>query len=173
MKTAAAIVLALVSSGTIESKASSATTQAFGFDASLISGFPRGRALDMTGGGAFDLEGRVINAGGNFTCLSAIGIPGPFAGCAAGEGVRWEAIALLESTEFRCRIVDEVKTAFTGDKIAVLVSDFYRQGDGSVESFAAKMILSDADLDPVAPGVQNVWVQAIGCGPMRLSASIE
>ena len=62
MKTAAAIVLALVSLGTIESKAASATTQAFGFDASLISGFPRGRALDMTGGGAFDLEGRVISS---------------------------------------------------------------------------------------------------------------
>lgn len=117
----------------------------------------------MTGGGAFDREGRVVKAGGSFKCLSAIGIPGPFAGCAAGEGVRWEAVALLESTEFRCRIFDEVKTAFTGDKVAVLVSDFYRQADGNVESFTAKMIVSDADLDPVAPGVQNVWVQEIGC----------
>jgi hypothetical protein len=26
------------------------------------------------------------------------------------------------------------------------------------------MIVSETDLDPVAPGVQNVWVQGIGCG---------
>jgi hypothetical protein len=163
MKRAAAIVLALGIMGTIESKVSSATTQAFGFNASLISGFPRGRALEMTGGGSFDLEGRFVKAGGNFRCLSDITFPGAFTGCAAGEGVRWEAAALLESTVFQCRIFDEVKTAFTGDKIAVLVSDFYRQGDGSVESFTAKMIVSDSDLDPVAPGVQNVWIQQIGC----------
>lgn len=163
MKRTAAIVLALAILGTIESQVSGATDQAFGFNASVISGFPRGRALEMTGGGDFDLEGRVIKSGGSFKCLSDISIPGPFAGCAAGEGVRWEAVALLDSTTFRCRILDEVKTAFTGDKIAVLVSDFYREADGNVESFTAKMIVSDSDLDPLLPGVQNVWVQEIGC----------
>jgi len=45
----------------------------------------------------------------------------------------------------------------------VLAADFYRQGDGNIESFTAKMIVSDSDLDPVAPGVQNVWIQGIGC----------
>ena len=146
----------------IESQVSGAATQAFGFNASLISGFPRLRALEMTGGGSFDLEGPA-KAGGSFKCLADIGIPGPFAGCATGEGVRWEAVALLESATFRCRIFDEVKTAFSGDKIVVLVADFYRQADGNVESFTAKMIVSDSDLDPVAPGVQNIWVQEIGC----------
>ena len=33
----------------------------------------------------------------------------------------------------------------------------------TIESFTAKMIVSDFDLDPVAPGVQNVWIQSIGC----------
>jgi hypothetical protein len=58
---------------------------------------------------------------------------------------------------------EAVKTAFTGDKTVVLVSDFHRQGDGDVASFTAKMIVSDSDLDPVAPGVQNVFLQGIGC----------
>ena len=162
MKKAAVIVLALGILGMIESQVSGAANQAFGFNADLISGFPRGRALEMAGGGAFDPEGRV-RAGGHFKCLADIGIPGPFAGCAAGEGVRWEAVAVLESATFRCRIFDEVKTAVAGDRIAVLVADFYRQADGNVESFTAKMIVSDSDLDPVAAGVQNVWVQEIGC----------
>ena len=163
MNKAWAMLLTLGIIGTIDSPVVSAASHAFGFTANLISGFPRGRALEMTGGGAFDLEGRVIKAGGSFRCLSEIGVPGPFAGCAAGEGVRWEAVALLESVDFRCRIFDEVRTAFTGGKVAVLVSDFYRQADGNAESFTAKMIVSDADLDPVTPGVQNVWVQEIGC----------
>ena len=60
MKKTAAIVLALGTLGAIESQVSGAADQAFGFNASLISGFPRGRALEVTGGGAVDLEGRVI-----------------------------------------------------------------------------------------------------------------
>ena len=46
MKQAAAIVMALGIMGTIEAQVFSATNQAFGFNASLISGFPRGRALE-------------------------------------------------------------------------------------------------------------------------------
>ena len=45
----------------------------------------------------------------------------------------------------------------------IRLSNFYRQEDGNIESFTAKMIVSDSDLDPVAPGVQNVWIQGIGC----------
>ena len=46
----------------------------------------------------------------------------------------------------------------------MLLADFYRQGDGNDESFTAKMIVSEVDLDPVAPGIQNVWIQQVGCG---------
>jgi hypothetical protein len=77
--------------------------------------------------------------------------------------VRWDTAALLASTAFQCTGSDTVKTAFTGDRTVVLAADFYRQGDGNIESFTAKMIVSDSDLDPVAPGVQNVWIQGIGC----------
>jgi hypothetical protein len=95
--------------GGIESKASGATSLAFGFNGRLISGFPRGIAVSMTGGGAYDLN-ESANAGGEFRCLSDINFP-PFSGCLAGEGARWDAAALLGSTLFRCAAFDTIKTA--------------------------------------------------------------
>jgi hypothetical protein len=162
VKKAAVILLALGIVGGIESKISGAGNQAFGFNASLISGFPGGRAAEMTGGGAYNLDRSFFDSSGGFRCLSNIAA-GPFAGCLAGQGVRWDTAGLLASTTFQCTGSDAVKTATTGDKTVVLMSDFYRQGDGNVESFTAKMIVSDSDLDPLAPGVQNVWIQGIGC----------
>jgi hypothetical protein len=140
----------------------SAAKQAFGFNASLISGFPGGRAAEMTGGGAYDLASNFVQSGGGYRCLSNI-TAGPFSGCLTGQGVRWDTAALLPSTTFQCTGSDTVKTAQTGDKTVVLLSDFYRQGDGNIESFTAKMIVYNSDLDPSAPGVQNVWIQGIGC----------
>jgi len=58
-----------------------------------------------------------------------------------------------------------VKTANTGDRTVLLLADFYRQGDGNIESFTAKMIVSESDLASDIPGDQNVWIQGIGCGP--------
>lgn len=162
VKTAAVVLLVLGIAAATESRISGTANQAFGFNAGLILGFPGGRAAEMTGGGAFNLDRNFVHSGGGFRCLSNI-TAGPFNGCAAGEGVRWDTAALIESTMFQCTGSDAVKTAFTGNQTVVLVSDFYRQGDGNVESFTAKMIVSDSDLDPVAPGVQNVWIQGIGC----------
>jgi hypothetical protein len=174
LKTAAVILLALAIVGGIEAKVFGAANQAFGFSASRISGFSGGRAAEMTGGGVYNLDrsfrdGSFVNSGGGFRCLSTIGL-GQFNGCAEGEGVRWDTAALLTSTTFQCTGADAVKTAFTGDKAVVLLADFYRQGDGNIESFTAKMIVSDADLDPVAPGVQNVWIQSIGCATDAVTA---
>jgi hypothetical protein len=148
--------------GGIESRISATANQAFGFNANLISGFPGGRAAETTGGGAFNLDRNFVNSGGGFRCLSDI-TGGPFTGCLAGQGVRWDTAALLASTAFQCTGADVVKTAFTRDNTVVLLADFYRQGDGNIESFTAKMIVTDSDLDPIAPGVQNVWIQGIGC----------
>jgi hypothetical protein len=158
---AAMIVLAvwIAASG---SKVFGAANQAFGFDAPRIAGFPGGRAAEMTGGGAYNLDRTFVDSGGGFRCLSNI-TGGPFTGCLAGQGVRWDTAALLASTPFQCTGSDAIKTAVTGDKTVVLLADFYRQGDGNIESFTAKMIVSDSDLDLVAPGVQNVWIQGIGC----------
>jgi hypothetical protein len=74
---------------------------------------------------------------------------------------------LLPSTTFKCTgaASELLKTARTGDKTVVLMADFYRQGDGNDESFTAQMIVSETeDLDPDTPGIQNVWVQGVGCG---------
>ena len=80
--------------------------------------------------------------------------------------MRWDTSALLPSAGFKCTGAagEPLKTAFTGDSTVVLLADFYRQGDGNDESFTARMIVSQADLDPVAPGLQNVWIQGVGCG---------
>jgi len=167
VKKAAVCLLALGMAAGIESKVSGSANHAFGFNAPHISGFPQGRAAEMTGGGAYNLDRGNLNqpfvaSGGGFRCLSNI-TGGLFSGCLAGEGVRWDTAALLESTMFQCTGTDAVKTAFTGVGTAVLLADFYRQGDGNIESFTAKMIVSDSDLDPVAPGVQKLWIQSIGC----------
>jgi hypothetical protein len=144
--------------------ASAAGNQAFGFNAPLVSGFPGGRSAEITGGGAYNLPD-FVHSGGGFRCLSDI-TAGPFNGCLAGQGVRWDTAQLLRSTTFKCTgaASEALKTAHTGDKTIVLLSDFYRQGDGNDESFTAQMIVSETDLAPEIDGIQNVWIQGVGCG---------
>jgi hypothetical protein len=81
----------------------------------------------------------------------------------AGQGVRWDTAGLLASTVFKCTPADSPKTASTGDDTVVLAADFYRAGDGNDESFNANMIVSDTDIDRDVTGVQNVWIQGVGC----------
>ena len=138
--------------------------QAFGFNAPLVAGFPGGRSVELTGGGAYKLSG-FVQTGGSFRCLSSI-TAGPFAGCLAGQGVRWDAATLLPSTTFKCTgaATEVLKSVSTGNTSVALLSDFYRQGDGDEESFTAQMIVSKSDIAPDVPGVQTVWIQGIGCG---------
>ena len=56
------------------------------------------------------------------------------------------------------------KPAETNDTTAVLQADFYRAGDANDESFTAKMIVSATDIADDIPGLQNLWVQGVGCG---------
>jgi hypothetical protein len=144
---------------------------AFGFNAPLISGFPGGNAAEITGGGAYDLASNFVHSGGGFRCLSDITAPAFFAGCKAGEGVRWDTAAVLASTGFKCTNAasESQKIATTGDHTVVLIADFYRQGDGNDESFTARMFVSDSDLAPDIQGMQNVWIQGIGCGTATAS----
>jgi hypothetical protein len=141
----------------------------FGLNGS-VRGFPTG-AVRLTGGGSFDpatasntipAETSVASAGG-FDCSETVA-QGPLAGCAAGEGVRWDTAQLLASTTFKCTATDAAKPAVTGANTAVLLADFYRAGDGEDESFTAQMIVSDGDLADNIPGIQNLWVQGVGCG---------
>ena len=151
------------------SAASATGKESFSFNAPEISGFPGGRSLSLTGGGAYLLTD-FVHAGGSLSCLSDISA-GLFSGCEQGQGVRWDAELLLESTTFKCTgaATETLKAAETGDKKVVLLADFYRQGDGTEESFTAQMIVSETDLDPVADGVQNIWIQQVGCGTANVN----
>ena len=142
----------------------------FGFNGTA-SGFPTG-VVRLTGGGSFDpatasnvvpAETSVHSAGG-FDCVGVTISQGPLTGCADGEGVRWDTAQLLQSTMFKCTAADALKPAVTDDHTAVLLADFYRAGDGDDQSFTAQMIVADRDLAPGIPGVQNLWVQGVGCG---------
>jgi hypothetical protein len=140
----------------------------FSFNAKRISGFPTGAAF-LTGGGAYNLERAFLKTGGGFRCLEDIN-QGPLAGCQAGEGVRWDAkegeTQLLESFTFKCTgaATEPAKTVVTDDNTVVMLADFYRQGDGVDESFTAHMFVSAVDEAPDLPGIQNVWIEGVGCG---------
>jgi hypothetical protein len=145
---------------------------AFGFNGA-VSGFPTG-AVSVTGGGAYDLASLFVHSAGGFSCLADVDqgplsmpLHGPLANCLAGQGVRWDTAELLPSTTFKCtgKATEALKTANTGDTTVVLKADFYRAGDGNDESFTAKMIISETDIAPNdIPGLQNLWVEGVGCG---------
>ena len=136
----------------------------FGFNARDVSGFPTG-SVSLTGGGAFDLNTATGHAGGGFSCTQDVGQLF-LAGCLQGEGVRWDAETLLPNTMFKCTgaVAEAAKTATTGEDTVVVQADFYRAGDANDESFTAQMIVSTHDLAGDIQGVQNVWVQGVGCG---------
>lgn len=136
----------------------------FGFNAGDIRGGTAG-AVSLTGGGAFDASTGLGHPGGGFRCTEAVG-QGPLTGCQAGQGVRWDTDSVLASTVFKCTSspAEALKTATTGADTVALHADFYRAGDGTHESFTANMFVSTRDLAPDIAGMQNVWVQGVGCG---------
>jgi hypothetical protein len=140
-------------------------TVGFGFNATGISGFPTG-AASLTGGGAYNPETGFAESAGGFRCTSDVG-QGPLMGCLTGEGVRWDTVELRRSTTFKCTgaAAEPLKTAITDENTVVLLADFYRAGDGNDESFTAQMIVSADDIAPDIGGIQNVWIQGVGCAP--------
>jgi hypothetical protein len=138
----------------------------FGFNATDISGFPQGAAATLTGGGAYNPVSGFVNSAGGFRCTSTIST-GPLTGCLSGEGVRWDTVDLRRSTNFKCTGAgtETLKTAITDENTVGLDADFYRAGDGNDESFTAQMIVSADDLAPDITGIQNVWIQGVGCAP--------
>ena len=135
----------------------------FGFNATDIRGFPTGAAT-LTGGGSFNLETGFAKSAGGFRCTSDVG-QGPLAGCLSGEGVRWDTVELRRSTTIKCTgsAAEPLKTVNTDENTVVLLADFYRAGDGIDESFTAQMIVSADDIAPDIDGIQNVWIQGVGC----------
>jgi hypothetical protein len=159
---AIALVPLALSLGATPAVAGGATI-GFGFNASDIAGAPAGQVA-LTGGGAFNPTGGTAHAGGAFSCVAQVN-QGPLAGCLAGQGVRWDGETLLSTTPFKCTgaATEALKTASTNAQTVVLLADFYRAGDGNEESFTANMIVSAVDIAPDIAGVQDVWVQGVGC----------
>jgi hypothetical protein len=132
----------------------------FGFNARGISGAPTGAAT-LTGGGSYVPGTRFAMSAGGFRCTSDVR-QGPLTGCLKGQGVRWDTVELRGSTTFTC--TGEHEDPVTTDNHTVgLIADFYRAGDGNDASFTANMIVSDQDLAPDIDGIQNVWIQGVGC----------
>ncbi len=153
----------------VDASFSAGGRSAFGFNGNA-SGFPTG-AVRLTGGGSYDpttasnvipTDTTVVVSSGGFDCTEPVA-QGPLTGCQKDEGVRWDTAQLLASTMFKCTAADTPKPATTSSHTAVLLADFYRAGDGNDESFTAKMFVSDHDLAPDIDGVQNVWIQNVGC----------
>ena len=138
----------------------------FGFHVADVSGFPTG-SVALTGGGAFNLSATAgtVHAGGGFSCTHDVG-QAFLNGCLQGEGVRWDSAGLLPSTTFKCTgaVGEALKPATTGQNTVVIQADFYRAGDANDESFSAQMIVSTTDIANDIQGIQNVWVQGVGCG---------
>jgi hypothetical protein len=152
-----------------------------GFNAASISGFRPGGEVFLTGGGAYDPqtasntdpESGFVHSNGGFRCLQDVG-QGPLQGCLQGEGIRWDTDGLLASTPFKCTgaSTEPGKTAVTDAHTAVLESDFYRAGDGNDASFkSVKVIVADHDIANDIPGVQNVWIERVGCGTANVNFS--
>lgn len=159
MVLAAAVLLLAASSARSQSGHHS-----FDVTAANIGSFATGSVL-LTGGGNYDAAAGFVKAGGSFQCLSDV-TGGPLRGLRAGEGVRWQAKQLLASSGFKCSgdPGETLKTASTDDHTVVFVADFFRQGDGAVPSFTAKVFLSAGDLGTDVPGSQTAWIQGVGCG---------
>jgi hypothetical protein len=155
-----------------------------GFNAAAISGFPgdfSGGKVFLTGGGAYDPatasdtepESAFVHSSGGFRCLEDVR-QGLLQGCVQGQGIRWDTDGLLKSTGFKCTGAanEAKKSAVTDAHTEVLLSDFYRAGDGNGASFKdVQVIVADHDLAPEIDGIQNVWIQQVGCGTANVNFS--
>ena len=152
-----------------------------GFNAPSIAGFQPGGKVFLSGGGAYDPatasnddpESAFVHSSGGFRCLEEVQ-QGPLQGCLGGQGIRWDTDGLLQSTRFKCTgaATEAGKTAVTDEHTAVLKSDFYRAGDGNDASFkGVQVIVSDHDLAPAIDGLQNIWIQQVGCGTANVNFS--
>ena len=134
------------------------------FNAASIQGAPTGDVA-LTGHGAYDPASGSVRLGGTFRVLADVA-QGPLGGARAGDGVRWRAVELLASSGFKCSgdPGEPAKQVTSDDRTAVFLADFFRPGDGTTASFRVKVFVSADDQAPEIPGVQNVWIQGVGCG---------
>ena len=163
-RTALAIVFAagvlMVTLGSSAAFAASPNT-GFGFNARAIAGGGTG-AVDLTGGGAFNATTGFVHSGGGFSCTTTVS-QGPLAGCLTGQGVRWDTASSPSRHHVQVHGERSAPARDHSNRHRRARADFYRAGDGNDESFNANMIVTTHDLDRDLPGIQNVWVQGVGC----------
>jgi hypothetical protein len=178
---AAAVAMAAAALVLVVPATAAAGQVGVGFNAPSISGFQPGGEAFLTGGGAYDPatasnsdpESAFVHSNGGFRCLQDVQ-QGLLTGCLQGQGIRWDTDGLLQSTTFKCTgaATEAKKTAVTDAHTAVLKSDFYRAGNGNDADFkGVQVILADHDLAPDIDGVQNVWIQQVGCGTANVNFS--
>ena len=119
-----------------------------------------GDSIELKGVGAFDALSVTLN--GKFRVTRDIPA-GPLGGLRAGDSGHWKATQVLATSGFKCAGPDAVKDVASDDDTIVFQADFFRQGDGDRASFSAKVFISAQDQDPETAGIQNVWIQGVGC----------
>ena len=147
--------------GVASASASPPQRTAFAFVSPRIAGAPTG-SVAMTGIGAYDTSTGTLNAHGLFRCTDSVA-QGPLTGCMSGQGIRWNSATLNATQRFVCG-TDAPKTATTDSRTVAFKADFFRTGDGNTPSFSANVIVSAHDIAPDVQGVQNTWIQGVGCG---------
>jgi hypothetical protein len=159
----AAIGLVAIGLSAASASASNAysTRTSFAFISPHIAGAPTG-SVAMAGFGRYDTSAGTLRANGLFRCTDTVA-QGPLSGCMSGQGVRWSSTGLNATQRFVCG-TDAAKTVITDTRTVAFKADFFRAGDYVTPSFSANVIVSAHDIAPDVPGVQNTWIQGVGCG---------
>jgi hypothetical protein len=156
-----AIAVLPVLLGVTSANASIPPRTAFVFVSPHIAGAPIG-SVAMTGIGTYDTSTGALRSSGLFRCTDSVG-QGPLMGCLKGQGVHWSSTTLNGTQRFVCG-TDAPKTVTTDNRTVAFNADFFRAGDGGTPSFSANVIVSAHDIAPDVQGIQNTWIQGVGCG---------
>jgi len=155
-----AIVLGAASASASTASSVERDRTAFAFISPHIAGAPTG-SVAMTGFGRYDTSAATLRANGLFRCTNTVG-QGPLSGCMQGQGIRWSSTTFNATQKFVCG-TDPAKTVASDNQTVAFKADFFRVGDGSTPSFSANVIVSNHDIAPDVAGVQNTWIQGVGC----------
>jgi hypothetical protein len=155
-----AIGLLAVLAGATSASAAVPQHTHFAFLSPHIAGAPTG-SVAMLGSGTYDTSTGSLHANGAFQCTASVG-QGPLMGCLGGQGVFWNSTTLNPTQRFVCG-TDAAKTVTTDDQTVAFNASFFRAGDVT-PSFHANVIVSAHDIAPDVQGVQNTWIQGVGCG---------
>jgi len=155
-----AIVLGAASASASTASSVEGSRTAFAFISPHIAGAPTG-SVAMAGFGRYDTTAGTLRANGLFQCTTSVA-QGPLSGCMQGQGIRWSSTTFNATQKFVCG-TDAPKTVASDNQTVAFKADFFRVGDGSTPSFSANVIVASHDIAPDVPGVQNTWIQGVGC----------